>query len=123
MDILVKWRRLILTDIPECAGVYAFRLGKKRWLYIGKANNLKVRLNKQHIPLQIVQELYPDASLLYVIAKSPHNLENYLIAELEPLWNGGTSRSGGRFPSCDVSSYFSEVTDEDLLRAISVLHF
>lgn len=122
----MNWLSLDLGDIPEESGVYGFKFSD-RWLYIGQSKNLKQRLNKQHIPLQIALEMamlfcceFRNPHLLYCPTDSPRDLEKRLIRELQPEWNGGTSfEIFGAGPAC--KSGVENATFEEMEQALSFL--
>lgn len=86
-----QWQKLDIENIPECSGVYGFRLNGE-WLYVGKALNLRKRLmSPRHRAFQIAVEL--NAELLYQShpQSKAKGVESRYINELEPSWNGLTS--------------------------------
>jgi hypothetical protein len=87
----MNWQTLDLKNIPPCSGVYGFKNGD-RWLYIGRARNLAKRLTSHHPALQIACSLTLPISYWYIPSDTPGKLEGQLLQELEPEWNGGTSR-------------------------------
>jgi hypothetical protein len=114
----MDWQVLDLNDIPPESGVYGFKFGD-RWLYIGQSGNLKQRLNKQHIPLQIALEM-GGIALFYCLTDLPRNLEKRLIRELQPEWNGGTNfEIFGAGPAC--KSGVENATFEEMEQALSFL--
>jgi excinuclease UvrABC nuclease subunit len=120
-DMRRKWLSLALNNIPSSSGVYGFKVGK-RWLYIGKADNLKRRLTQRHIPLQIALECFPRANLYYILSETPLRLEKQLHEQLKPEWNGRTAIRGGKFPSCEIP-YDIKMTPEERHKALSVIGF
>jgi hypothetical protein len=89
---MADWLLLALDNIPEAAGVYGFQSGET-WLYIGKAKNLRSRLNQRHPALQVALSLAIDIGYWYRLSDEHDRLERLLIRELQPQWNGGTSHS------------------------------
>lgn len=116
------WRALDLTSIPTQSGVYGFKVGR-RWLYIGKADNLKQRLTQRHIPLQITLECFASAKLYYILSESPLRLEKRLHEQLKPEWNGRTARIGGKYPVCEIPIQNLDYLDKYLDAAVSTLKF
>lgn len=116
-----KWLSLALNNIPSSSGVYGFKAGK-RWLYIGKANNLKQRLTQRHIPLQIALECFKSVKLYYILSETPLRLEKQLHERLKPEWNGRTARVGDKFPLCEIPSEI-KMTPEERHKALSVIGF
>lgn len=104
----INWLPLDINNIPTESGVYAFKKDEI-WLYIGESSNLKRRLNKQHVPLEIAMGL--DASFFYCLNESPKYLERVLILKHSPTWNGGTSRSINKYPCCELPISFEVVGD------------
>jgi hypothetical protein len=107
---MADWLPLALENIPEAAGVYGFQ-GGETWLYIGKAKNLRSRLNKRHPALQVALSLAIDIRYWYWLSDEHDRLERHLIRELQPQWNGGTSHDellerhlyAGSGPFCAVA--------------------
>ena len=87
-----RWHRLNINNIPAVSAVYAFK-SKKQWLYIGQSKNIKTRLNNRHIPFQIAKELSETKFYYYPVETNRIRLEGYLIKNLQPEWNGHTSRN------------------------------
>lgn len=73
----IKWQSLDLENIPRDAGLYVFKFNE-RWLYIGNVNNLSLRLNNHHLPLQIGCKYFPIASFLYYLEDSLQKLKHKL---------------------------------------------
>jgi hypothetical protein len=104
------WLPLAFDDIPESAGVYGFQCGET-WLYIGKAKNLRTRLNKRHPALQVALSLAIDIRYWYRLSEAHDRLERHLIRDLQPEWNGGTAQGelwerhlyAGFGPFCEVA--------------------
>lgn len=86
----MDWLPLNLNEIPRCPGVYGFLSGED-WLYIGKAQNLAKRLSQRHPALSVALSLEMAISYWYIPSESPTRLEQKLIKDLLPAWNGSTS--------------------------------
>lgn len=85
----------ILTKLPQKPGVYIFKNGKKNILYVGKAKNIKKRVNSYFIKNK---ELSADKKLMlpkikkidYIVADSELEallLESNLIKKEKPRYN------------------------------------
>lgn len=116
-----NWQALDLCNIPAVSGVYGFKL-YDQWLYIGKSKNLSQRLNKRHVPLQTALELFLDVKIYYRVSADYHRLERHLIKKLVPTWNDATSRSGNKYPCCDLP-FEQKITPDQRKKAVSVIGF
>ncbi|MEH2002595.1 MAG: hypothetical protein V7L00_28320 [Nostoc sp.] len=125
----IKWQSLNLENIPTDAGLYAFKYNE-RWLYIGSANNLSVRLGNHHLPLQIARKYFPGASFLCYLEDSSQKLKQKLHKQLSPEWNGGTSFEpvqwsemyAGTGMRCLTQHNFSTIKDEQVFWQCLAIH-
>ncbi|MBW4523370.1 MAG: GIY-YIG nuclease family protein [Scytolyngbya sp. HA4215-MV1] len=114
----MDWQPLDISNIPAESGVYGFKSGD-RWLYIGRAKDLSKRLTRRHIPLQIALGL-SGVTFHYQITDHPGRLEHRLIQELEPGWNGHTSKDCSDPYSACRSGVMSQV-ERDYLDSVGEL--
>jgi excinuclease UvrABC nuclease subunit len=114
----MNWQPLDLDNIPQSPGVYGFQVDN-RWLYIGQAKNLRKRLHSRHIPLTIALRI-SEVKIFHQLTDSPQKLERFLIKELNPEWNGGTSfEIYGAGPACDIG--LTHIGQEQMDEAIAKL--
>lgn len=118
----VRWKRFSVDRPPSEPGVYAIRSGR-RWLYIGRAVNIRARVSVKTHPAQITRGL---ASLpisywwLPVEPAEQARAESALIREHEPVWNGGTTWDAiSSYPQC--RALLPAVSKEDLLEVLAAI--
>ena len=106
-----RWKEIV-NSAPENSGVYLFKGEKGKYVYIGKAKNLKKRL-KGHLQQAKIdpkeKRIFEESkSLEWIITKSDYEafvLENELIKQYKPKYNVRL-KSGSGYPMLVI-------TDED----------
>ncbi|MDQ7055942.1 MAG: excinuclease ABC subunit UvrC [Persephonella sp.] len=93
-----------IEEAPEQPGVYIFRSSEGRYIYIGKAKNLKKRLKGHYQQLKYdpkEQRIFSESDTLeWIITKSDYEafvLENELIKQYKPRYNVRL-KSGSGYP-------------------------
>ncbi len=118
------WLPFNLDAIPECSGIYGIYLPEPRaWFYVGKAQNIAVRLRNRYHPVHIAASLSMEKSYCYIPAKSGlGRLEKQIIGELSPWGNGGTSWGIAQRFQCDLplTTLYLGLTDQELRAAVEV---
>jgi len=79
-----QWQKLDPNQLPESAALYAV-LWRRKWLYLGSADNLKQTLSAYPWPYRIALSL-TDAELLWMKADDPHRQEAKFKRMLRCKW-------------------------------------
>lgn len=106
----------ILTNIPESPGVYRYYDQEGTIIYVGKAKNLKRRVNsyfnKEHDTFKTRQLVRHIADIQYLVVDNEQDaflLENNLIKQYQPHYNI-LLKDGKTYPSiCITKEYFPRV--------------
>jgi len=111
----LRWIPFQLDKPPGKSGIYRITAGKT-WLYVGRSQNIFVRLNQASHPAQITKDLSMKMEYAFTpLQEGLGSLEYKLIDRYNPEWNGGTSFfSQSRFPCCE----WSRASSDEILRAI-----
>ena len=108
--------RTILSNIPESPGVYRYYDSEGTIIYVGKAKNLKRRVNsyfnKEHDTFKTNQLVKHIADIQYLVVNSEQDaflLENNLIKQYQPHYNI-LLKDGKTYPSiCITKEDFPKV--------------
>ncbi len=122
-----NWKKTI-NSAPENSGVYLFKGEKGKYIYIGKAKNLKNRL-KGHLQQTKIdpkeKRIFEESkSLEWIITKSDYEafvLENELIKQYKPKYNVRLKSGSGypmlvitddEYPTVKISRKYGEINGE-----------
>ena len=121
---MINWKEII-EKAPEESGVYLFKGKKGKYIYIGKAKNLKNRL-KGHLHQAKIdpkeQRIFEESiSLEWIITSSDYEafvLENELIKQYKPKYNVRLKSGAGypmlvitddEYPTVKISRKYGEI--------------
>jgi len=123
----MDWKEII-EKAPEESGVYLFKGEKGKYIYIGKAKNLKSRL-KGHLQQSKIdpkeEKIFSESvSLEWIITSSDYEafvLENELIKQYKPKYNVRLKSGAGypmlvitddEYPTVKISRIYGEIQGE-----------
>ncbi len=123
----MDWKEII-EKAPEESGVYLFKGEKGKYIYIGKAKNLKNRL-KGHLQQSKIdpkeEKIFSESvSLEWIITSSDYEafvLENELIKQYKPKYNVRLKSGAGypmlvitddEYPTVKISRVYGEIQGE-----------
>ncbi|MBK3331668.1 excinuclease ABC subunit UvrC [Persephonella atlantica] len=117
-----------IEEAPQQPGVYIFRSSDGRYIYIGKAKNLKKRLKGHYQQLRYdpkEQRIFSESDILeWIITKSDYEafvLENELIKQYKPRYNIRLKSGSGypmlvitdeEYPTVLISRKYGEIKGE-----------
>ncbi|NJN32771.1 MAG: hypothetical protein HC824_21945 [Synechococcales cyanobacterium RM1_1_8] len=94
-----QWQALNPDQLPECPAVYAI-LWRRKWLYVGSSDNLKLSLDSQPLPYRIALGL-TDARLLWMPSSDPRRQGAKLQQMMRCQWQGlADGLTSGNTPQC-----------------------